>query len=113
MARLPQFKLLLTGTIAATLAFSLSGCGSLPKVSTFQADAHHSGVYSGEGVPELEKLKWKYKIGAPVVASPVVAEQTIYIGGHDHYLHAINAADGQVKWKFKTEGKIDAAVTVT
>ena len=41
--------------------------------------------------------------------SPLVYRGVVYIGSDDGYLYAINAEDGTLKWKYKTEGAIGSA----
>jgi len=38
------------------------------------------------------------------MTAPLVQGDTIYVGANDHYLYALNKADGSVKWKFKGSG---------
>ena len=40
--------------------------------------------------------------GDVIHSSPAYADQTVYFGSWDSYLYALNAADGKLKWKFKT-----------
>ncbi|MEZ5461891.1 PQQ-binding-like beta-propeller repeat protein [Dokdonella sp.] len=45
-------------------------------------------------------------------ATPVVADEVIYVGSGEGSLHAIDATSGQRKWRFGTNGKIRNAVAV-
>ena len=47
-------------------------------------------------------LKWKFKTGDVVHASPAIADGTLYIGSWDSYMYALDAASGKEKWRFKT-----------
>jgi outer membrane protein assembly factor BamB len=42
-------------------------------------------------------------------SSPVFNKATIYFGSGDGNLYAVNASDGKLKWKFKTNGLIHAS----
>jgi outer membrane protein assembly factor BamB len=86
------------------------------------------GIYSGEtgrlvainrlspgytgGVPLRSKGEWMYPISGgsismgAIVGSPVVVDDTLYVGSSDGKLYAINAVYGEEKWEFNTGGKI-------
>ena len=44
--------------------------------------------------------------GAFVGSAPAVADGVLYIGSTDHYLYAINVADGSLKWRFATDHEV-------
>jgi eukaryotic-like serine/threonine-protein kinase len=48
------------------------------------------------------KLKWKFKTGDVVHASPAIALDTVFVGSWDSYFYALNAKDGKLRWRFKT-----------
>ena len=77
-----------------------------------QHDPLHTGrsPYSGPASPVL---KWKYTMQDAIDKSSATlgADGTIYIGSHDHNLYAF-APDGTLKWKFATEGMIEASPTI-
>jgi outer membrane protein assembly factor BamB len=53
-----------------------------------------------------KNVKWTYLTGDDVFSSPAIGvDGTIYIGGTDMQLHAINP-DGTMKWTFPTGGKV-------
>jgi len=61
----------------------------------------------GSGPPRgLLSLVWSYPIGARVTASPIVVDNTLYIGAYDASLYAFRAHDGNFLWKFTTAEKI-------
>jgi len=55
---------------------------------------------------------WKFQTGGKVWATPVVNEDTVYIGSFNHKLYALDAASGTKKWEFKTTGVIMATPVV-
>jgi outer membrane protein assembly factor BamB len=75
----------------------------------FRGDARHSGVYVSPIVPTLAELKWKFKTGAMVISSPLVADEVVYFGSADHFVYAVRAATGELKWKFETQGPVNAS----
>lgn len=70
--------------------------------STFHGDAARTGVYQGAGPARLTGVKWSFKTGGPIVASPVIEDGVVYIASLSGYVHAIDQATGQEKWKFKS-----------
>ncbi|WP_372366202.1 protein kinase [Candidatus Uabimicrobium sp. HlEnr_7] len=59
------------------------------------------------------KIRWKYKTGGPIYASPTVARKTLYIGSDDNTLYALDCKTGQVKWKYEIEAAIRSSVSVS
>jgi eukaryotic-like serine/threonine-protein kinase len=94
----------------------LLASASLPAVSqtiaSFRGDAQHSGIYHQLGVPLLHGVKWKFKTGGAVISSPAVIDGTAYFGSNDHYLYAVNLADGAQRWKFKTGSRVTSSPAV-
>lgn len=77
----------------------------------FLSSAALSGglVYFGSGdgnVYALDaadgKLRWKFKTGNVVHASPAVEAATLYVGSWDSYFYALDAVTGVQRWRFKT-----------
>ena len=58
------------------------------------------------------KLKWKFKTGGQISASPVVAYDTVYVGSNDNRLYALNAKEWGELWCFEAEGEIEHSPTV-
>ena len=44
-------------------------------------------------------LKWSFKTGGPIAASPTVVGGTVYVGSWDGYEYALNATTGALVWK--------------
>jgi outer membrane protein assembly factor BamB len=49
---------------------------------------------------EKGKLVWKVKTDAAVLGSPLVAHNTVLIGGSDHHFRAIDLTSGKQIWSF-------------
>ena len=43
-------------------------------------------------------MRWKYNTNYPIVACPVVADETIYIGSSNGKFYSLKLADGSVNW---------------
>lgn len=59
------------------------------------------------------KLRWKFKTNGPLVATPVIDSNTVYIGSVDSSLYAIDLATGKLKWQLPTGGSIRSSVALT
>jgi outer membrane protein assembly factor BamB len=46
------------------------------------------------------ELRWKFKTGDVVHASPAVAAGVVYVGSWDSYFYALDASTGKEKWRF-------------
>ncbi len=46
--------------LSLVVILTLSGCGSATKVAKFRANSQHTGVYTSQGLPALQQLKWKF-----------------------------------------------------
>jgi len=62
-------------------------------------------------------VKWrKYFLSGSFHTSPAVKDGTVYVGSFDmninHYIFAIDTAEGKLKWKFETHSFIDASPAV-
>ena len=63
-----------------------------------------------EGVPLRSKGEWTYPSGVKsmgaIVGTPVVVDETLFVGSSDGKLYALDAVYGEKKWEFDTGGKI-------
>lgn len=73
----------------------------------FQGDPGHTGRAANELKPPLVRV-WHYTTHGPVVSSPVVANDLVYIGSRDHTLYALDAQRGSEHWKMETGDQIEA-----
>ncbi len=98
--------------LIALLCASLSVPAFSQSPAVFRADAQHSGIYRQPGVPLLHGIKWKFKTDAAVISTPAVIDGTAYFGSNDHYVYAVNIADGVQRWKFKTGSRVTSSPAV-
>jgi len=81
----------------------------LPSVSSGNwqnvgGDLAHSGYSEGTYVPF--ELIWKYKVGDSDISAPIVDRGTLFVGSDDNNLYALDAATGELKWKYPALGKV-------
>jgi outer membrane protein assembly factor BamB len=74
-------------------------------------------IYAGNHAGEVTAVKagasepeWIYKSGKlPFFSAPAVGEDTVFIGSRDKHLHAIDRGTGELRWKFRTRGRVDSS----
>jgi outer membrane protein assembly factor BamB len=98
--------------LVALLCVSVSIPAFSQNIVSFRGNAQHLGIYDHAGVPSLHGIKWKFKTGAAVISTPAVSDGTAYFGSNDHYLYAVNLADGVQRWKFKTGSRVTSSPAV-
>jgi len=98
--------------LAAALILGTLGSAHAAESSMFRADARHSGIYAGAGVPVLHGVKWKFRTGGAIVSSPAVAGGIVYFGSSDHYLYALDEHSGVLRWKFATGSRVSSSPAV-
>ncbi len=78
----------------------------------FMYDLAYKGISPDRVIKPPLKIAWKYKTGGAVNSSPVIYNNTVYVGSDDHKLYALRADKWGLKWTFDTDGKITNAPTV-
>lgn len=75
-------------------------------------DLKHSGKSPDKSLKPPLELKWKFKTGGQIKASPVVAYDTVYAGSDDNRLYALDAKEWGQLWSFEADGKISNSPTI-
>ena len=91
---------------------SLCAAGICPAQSMFRGDASHTGVYTGSAPREFHRVKWKFPTGNRIVSSPVIQDKTLYFGGDDGNVYAVDAETGRQIWKRATGGPVSSTPAV-
>ena len=94
------------------LPFLLALANASLAQSTFHGNVARTGVYDSPGPAQFSGVKWAFKTGGPIVASPAVADGVIYIGSADGFLYAIDQSTGKEKWRFKSSMPIASTAAV-
>jgi len=125
-AKLSGFKALATGPVPQPSPAQLASSSRLDKGPaygrsdgpaanpadwpTYRHDAARSGA---SGVVVLIELgqAWQTKLGGPLSA-PTVAAGLVFVAAIDaHTVHALDAADGQLRWSVTAGGRVDSPPT--
>lgn len=101
----------LTGDIL--MSYNNSGRGGFGTNSVALANnmLYASGSDSSLYAWDISKkdYKWRFKVGANIYGSPVVAGKIAYIASEDKSMYAIDATNGTLLWKYTTGDKIYAS----
>ncbi len=98
--------------LAPALVLALACVAPAAAQATFHGNVQRTGVFAGTGPAVLGGVKWTFKTGAPVVASPAVADGVVYIASLDGYLYALEEETGAERWKFKSRMPIASSPAV-
>ncbi|MFL6598493.1 MAG: PQQ-binding-like beta-propeller repeat protein [Chthoniobacterales bacterium] len=82
-------------TIADPFDLFLSSPVIASGVVYFGGDGNLYALDSGTG-----ELRWKFKTGDVLHASPALADGVLFFGSWDSYFYAVDAATGKEKWRF-------------
>ncbi len=63
-------------------------------------------------IKKTPERQWKFTTGGPITGSPVIDNNTVYIGSHDSILYALDLKTGKEKWRFRTGGAIRNSVAI-
>ncbi len=91
---------------------SLWSAGFASGEAMFRGNAAHSGVFAGPAPRQFHRVKWTFPTGDRVVSSPVLEGKTLYFGGDDGNIYAVDAANGRQIWKHSTGGPVPATPAV-
>jgi len=80
--------------------------------STFHGNNARTGVYETPGPKRFGGVKWSFKTGGPIVASPAVADGVVYIASLDGHLYAVDQETGKEKWNFKSRMPIASSPAI-
>jgi outer membrane protein assembly factor BamB len=98
--------------IRVLVLFLLASMQSAPAQATFHGNIARTGVYDSPGPTTLNGVKWTFKTGGPIVASPAIADGVVYIPSMDTYLYAIDQETGKEKWKYKSRMPIASSPAI-
>jgi outer membrane protein assembly factor BamB/plastocyanin len=78
----------------------------------FRGNAARTGELKGPGLGSPATFPWIFRVGAPVVSSPAVANGIVYVGSDNSNLYALDSFSGPAKWTFKAGGAISSSPAV-
>lgn len=95
-------------------------CGAafaaLPMLSlaqaTFHGDVARCGVFTGAGPVASPAVQWAFKAAGPIVTTPAIADDVVYVASLSGHLYAVDRQTGAEKWNFKSRMPIASSPTV-
>ena len=84
----------------ATLSAQAPGSSPADRWTQFRGTPSLSGL-SDAKLPGTLKVLWTYEAGDAIESSAAIVDGTVYVGSQTGELHAVNLADGKLKWKYK------------
>lgn len=73
----------------------------------YQRDPSHSGFAAGPAPSFDGTIRWTFTMSEPLLASPAVDDDTVYLATGDRRIVAISAADGSVRWEHPVSGPVN------
>jgi eukaryotic-like serine/threonine-protein kinase len=80
--------------------------------NTVRGDPRRTGRSFCPGLRRPPVVRWRFDTGAPVVASPIVSEQWVYVGSTNGHLYALHRGTGKTRWIFRAGSPIRAEVAL-
>ena len=78
---------------------------SAPVAAAFPAPVRAAPVAALGSIAPI----WAFQAEDAVRSTPIVIDDTVYVGSYDNNLWALDVKDGSLRWKFATEGGIGAS----
>src|SRR5256885_710975 len=79
---------------------------------TLLKDNARSGGQAQHAVHAPERALWQYRAGGSARSSPILFEGVLFVTSVDGMLHAIDAATGIAKWKFRGEAQVHSTASI-
>ena len=100
--------------LPTTLLAALTAAASVAQIqpAMFRGNPAHTGLFDTQHATSLT-VRWKLKTGGPILSSPVVSGNSVYVGSTDGNLYAVNDAAGTVRWRFATHGDVNSSPAVS
>jgi len=80
--------------------------------STGRGDPHRTGRSFCPGLRRPPRVRWRFDTGAPVVASPIISKQWVYVGSTNGRLFALHRHTGKPRWSFRSGSPIRTPVAL-
>lgn len=82
------------------------------EVKMFMNNLQHTGVSETKAVDSFTEVKWKFKTGDKIYASPIVINEVAYVGSNDNNFYAVDINTGNELWKFQTKGAVNSTAAI-
>lgn len=79
----------------------------------FRHGADHTGVFADPGPAKLEHQLWVFETGNRLIASPVAADNRVFVGGMNGVFYALDLKTGKERWSFAADAPISATAAIS
>ena len=87
--------------------------GTVTSWPSFRGGRHNTGFARGVSpTSSAPTVAWTYEADGPFWGSPVVVDDTLYVGCADGSVYAIDAGSGEERWSFATDHRVEATPAV-
>ncbi len=77
----------------------------------FRGNPQLTGVAHGQ-LPRKLSVRWTFETSEPVTSTAAIVDDTVYVGGGDAFLYALDLASGSLKWKYQAKEAIQSSPAV-
>ncbi len=78
----------------------------------WRGNTGRTGEFASPGPLNQPNQIWKMELGAPVKASPVIVEGTVFVGADNGRMIAVDLQTGAVKWSYESGSPIRSSAAV-
>lgn len=78
----------------------------------FQRDPAHGAFVAGEAALPVGRLKWRFDTEAPILSSPAVVGNKVYLSTGDGRVLALDAASGNLLWEYGVGAPVNSSLAV-
>ncbi|MFZ6011756.1 MAG: PQQ-binding-like beta-propeller repeat protein [Bacteroidota bacterium] len=79
---------------------------TLTFIICFHVVSAQKATSTSSDIETLPTLQWKFETTQPIVATPLIDQNMVYLGGLDSIFYALDLSTGAVKWKFRNGGPL-------
>lgn len=98
--------------IALALGVQAQALPAQANWNMFRGNAQRTAHAPGDLVAPYAKPLWIDTLGGPILSSPAIEDDVLYVGARDSCAYAINAANGEILWKTRLADNPDASPLV-
>jgi outer membrane protein assembly factor BamB len=103
-------KILLAGLLVLA---AHAGVKEATPAVMYRRNASHDARYETAPITTLTGVNWKVTLDGNVFSSPVVCNDTVYIGSGNNRFYALKAATGETVWSVATSGAVHSSPAIS
>ena len=100
-----------TAVVAVAFLFGADNA-TADDAAMFRNGAAHTGVFDGNPITGVPRIRWTFHTNGEVISSPTVANGSVYFGGTDGRFYSVSAASGAENWRFVSGSRIASSPAV-